>query len=125
MRFKLDENVPREIATLLQGHGHDVATVRDQQLGGKADAIIADVCQGEDRALVTLDLDFADIRQYPPGVSKGIIILRPALQHVQNLVSIMDRVLELLQREPITASLWVVDEHQVRIRREDLDQATP
>src|SRR4051794_40591170 len=112
MRFKLDENVPTEIASLLQRRGHDVATVRDQQLGGKADSSTADVCHGEDRALITLDLDFADIRQSPPCESKGIIILRPTLQHVANIISVMERVLVLLQREPVGASLWVVDEHQ-------------
>ncbi|MEX2287808.1 MAG: DUF5615 family PIN-like protein [Planctomycetaceae bacterium] len=125
MRFKLDENLPIEVASLLQQHGHDVTTVREQQLGGKSDEIIADVCHVEDRALVTLDLDFADIRQYPPATSKGVIVLRPALQHVASLVRTMDRVVELLPQEPLEGSLWVVDDHQVRIRHEGADDSTP
>jgi hypothetical protein len=33
---------------------------------GHSDAEIAQVCQREARVLVTMDLDFADIRAYPP-----------------------------------------------------------
>ncbi len=37
MRFKLDENLPMELAGLLRDAGHDVSTVLDQQLGGSSD----------------------------------------------------------------------------------------
>lgn len=66
MQFKVDENLPLEVAELLRQAGYAAATVFEQQLGGEADADIASVCQQEGRALVTLDTDFADIRAYPP-----------------------------------------------------------
>ena len=37
MRFKIDENLPREIATLLKGAGYDALTVREQGLSGTVD----------------------------------------------------------------------------------------
>ena len=67
MRFKADENLPVEAAEVLRGSGHDAQTVLEQQLGGTADSGLAVLCQREGRALVTLDLDFADIRAYPPA----------------------------------------------------------
>jgi predicted nuclease of predicted toxin-antitoxin system len=65
MRFKVDENLPIEVAELLRQHQHDALTVLDQQLGGHPDPDVAQVCLVERRALVTLDLDFSDIRHYP------------------------------------------------------------
>ena len=38
-----------------------------QGLRGGADPTLAEICKRESRALVTLDLDFADIRTYPPA----------------------------------------------------------
>jgi predicted nuclease of predicted toxin-antitoxin system len=38
MRFKVDENLPVEVAALLTDRGHDAATVRAQGLAGASDA---------------------------------------------------------------------------------------
>ncbi|MGH8523339.1 MAG: DUF5615 family PIN-like protein [Gammaproteobacteria bacterium] len=51
-------------------------TVLDQKLGGHADPHIASICRTEDRALITLDMDFADIRTYPPNQYPGVVVLR-------------------------------------------------
>lgn len=67
MRFKLDENMPAEAADLLGNSGHDVHSVYDEGLGGADDQAIAQAVRQEWRILITLDLDFADIRLYPPG----------------------------------------------------------
>jgi hypothetical protein len=42
-------------------------------LAGQPDPRIAAVCQAESCALVTLDLDFADIRRFPSQDYHGII----------------------------------------------------
>ena len=62
MRFKLDENLPIELAELFRRSGHDAQTVFDEELAGAEDAEIASVCIRERRAIVMLDMDFADIR---------------------------------------------------------------
>ena len=76
MKFKVDENLPLEVAGSLRQAGHDAATVWDQSLAGSPDRDIAAVCQTEGRALLTLDLGFADIRTYPPERFPGPIVLR-------------------------------------------------
>lgn len=52
MRFKLDENLPVELATLFSEAGHDAMTVGDQNLGGASDSELTAVCMAEGRALV-------------------------------------------------------------------------
>jgi predicted nuclease of predicted toxin-antitoxin system len=73
VKFKIDENLPIEIAGLLRDAGYGATTVVDQGLGGSADPDIASVYRNEDRVLVTLDMDFADIRTYPPNQHSGLI----------------------------------------------------
>ncbi len=51
MRFKVDENLPVEVAELLRGAGHDAATVADQGVGGALDPDLATLIRGESRAL--------------------------------------------------------------------------
>ena len=75
MQFKLDENLPRG-RRLLRQRGYEVATVYDQGLRGREDHEIAEVCRAEGRVLVSLDLDFSDIRMFPPENYPGLIVLR-------------------------------------------------
>ena len=118
MTFKFDENLPSDLGALLRADGHDAHSVLDQELRGAADPAIAKVCQDEQRILVTLDLDFSNIKAYPPQDYYGTIILRLARQDRDSVLAIMPRVLTLLETEPIARRLWIVDDHKTRIRGE-------
>jgi predicted nuclease of predicted toxin-antitoxin system len=118
MRFKIDENLPIEVAELLRAAGHDALTVLDQQLGGRPDRTIGDTIRDEKRALITLDLDFADIRTFPPADYAGLIVLRLAVQAKPSVLAVIERVIPLLSTEPLIGMLWVVDETALRIRGE-------
>lgn len=76
MKFKIDENLPVEFAEVLRASGHDAITVLEQKMGGIPDVDLFGICQAEERVLMTLDLDFADIRLYPPQESPGILVIR-------------------------------------------------
>lgn len=116
MQFKIDENMPVECAEELRQAGHDAMTVVDQQLAGQPDVRVAQVCQAEGRALVTLDLDFSDIRAFPPSDYAGIIVLRPSVQTIKNIQRLVGQVIAVLPSETLAAHLWIVDEGQIRIR---------
>lgn len=96
--------------------GHDVETVLGEGLGGGSDAPIVEVCRREQRVLVTLDLDFADIRSYPPSAMQGVWVLRPGNQSTAAIVALLKRALPLIESEPVGRTLWIIDEHRVRIR---------
>ena len=66
MRFKLDENFGTRTQHIFRGAGHDVQTVREEALRGASDWHLYEVCCAEQRCLVTLDLDFADVTRFPP-----------------------------------------------------------
>ncbi|MCA9164438.1 MAG: DUF5615 family PIN-like protein [Planctomycetales bacterium] len=116
MQFKIDENLPVDAAEVLRNTGHDALTIHDQQMVGQPDPSVAAVCLSEQRALITLDLDFADIRTYPPGEYCGIIVLRPRSQAKQSVLSLMHHLADLLTIEPLAGNLWILQETGLRIR---------
>lgn len=119
MKFKIDENLPVEMADLLRSAHHDATTVVDQELRGEDDIRIIEACLQEGRALVTLDLDFADIRTYPPQRFPGLMVLRVRRQDKRHLLAVFRRVIPLMEREPVRHHLWIIEEAQVRIRGEE------
>ena len=116
MRFKIDENLPLEVATLLHQAGHDALTVVEQDLSGSADPDLAKVCQREGRALITLDTGFGDIRAYPPDEYSGLIVLRLSRQDKLRVLRVASLLISKLDSEPLEQHLWIVDEESIRIR---------
>lgn len=76
MKIKLDENFGDRGADLLRQSGHDVATVRDQDLCGTPDDTLIEVCRAEQRVLITLDMDFSNPIRFPPPRYAGIVVIR-------------------------------------------------
>lgn len=116
MKFKVDENLPIEVAEVLRREGHDAATVLEQQHGGIADEMLAALCQRESRVFITLDMDFADIRNYPPADYPGLIVLRLSQQDKPHVLSVLAHLVPLLEQEPLARHLWIVEEKRIRIR---------
>ena len=77
MRGKVDENMPIESAGVPRTAGWECDTILDEALSGAEDPNVAARCQAEGRVLFTLDMDFADIRAYPPSAYLGIVVFRP------------------------------------------------
>ena len=116
-RFKLDENLPSAAQRMLRGDGYDVETVLTEHLGGALNSAVFATCQIERRVLVTLDLDFADIRSYSPTSHCGIRLLRPPRQTVDGIVEVLRGALALLATETPDRCLWIVEKDRVRVRQ--------
>ena len=119
MRFKIDENLPIDVADLLRLAGHDALTVIDQSLIGEDDSRILDICKEEERTLITLDLDFSDVRSYPPQEYFGLVVLRLYRQDKPHVLETIKRIIPLLEQEEIESRLWIVEESRIRVRGED------
>lgn len=85
-RFKIDENLPVEFAEILRDNQFDAQTVYGEGLNGKSDQSVARACTKENRAIITSDLDFADITTYPPEKFNGIIVFRVGNQNRTHLI---------------------------------------
>ena len=116
MKFKVDENLPLDVVQILRTNGYDALSLDDQNMVGTTDDNIANVCQEEERAIVTLDLDFSDMRRYPYQEYAGIIVIRVRRQDRYHIISVFEKVLPLLEKEKLAGCLWIVEEKRVRIR---------
>ncbi len=117
MRLKLDENIGRRGLEFLRARGHDVMTVRDQNLHGVTDESLFDVCVAEGRALVTLDWDFAQVLRFPPETSAGIIVLDAGPRAtVRAIINRLESFLEVAETTSVARALWIVEPGRVRIR---------
>jgi predicted nuclease of predicted toxin-antitoxin system len=105
VKFKLDENLSPSLLAMFVDAGHDAHSVVQQSLGGQSDERVIDVCRHENRALVTLDLDFSNVLAYPPANFRGIVVLRLADQAHLTVKSAVQRVLDLLPQEPVAGTL--------------------
>lgn len=77
MKLKLDENLSRHLKPELAKLGFDADTVEDEGLRGRSDAEVGNAAANADRIVLTLDVEFADIRKHPPGTHPGIVLFRP------------------------------------------------
>lgn len=115
MLFKIDENLHPDVAAAFRVRGHDALTVRDQGMRGHPDSGIASVCRSERRAIVTLDLDFADVRCYPPNEYSGLIVLRLHDESRVRVLAVPGGLRDIFETRSPVGQLWIVEEHRVRI----------
>ncbi len=116
MLFKIDENLHEEVAELLRDNGNDAVTVYDQQMRGHTDEELAAVCQRVGRVMVTQDRDFSNIVAFPPEEYPGIIVFRLHDPSRPSILAAMRRLIPLLAPQPLSGSLWTVDDAGIRIR---------
>lgn len=116
MKLKLDENLGLRGRDLLTAAGHDVCTVPQQDLCGATDEEVARRCAEEGRAVITLDLDFANPLRFPPELHHGIAVLRgPARMNQMALERLLQTLIGAMQSQPLDGHLWIVEEGRVRV----------
>ena len=76
LRFLTDEDVPRSTARVLKDAGFDAVDVRDLGLRGKSDQEVFSYAQNEGRLLITCDMGFSNILNFPPAENFGILVVR-------------------------------------------------
>jgi predicted nuclease of predicted toxin-antitoxin system len=115
MRLKLDENLGRREADLLRAAGHDVATVPEQGMCAAPDGDVIGACSREVRALVTLDLGFANPLLFDPAEHSGIAVLRlPARATAEHLRQAVATLASAVQSRQLERRLWIVEIGRVR-----------
>lgn len=86
-------------------------------MGGASDPEVWQAVQEEGRFLITMDLDFSDVRRYPPGSHAGILLLRPHRDGRRAIIALMNSVLHRENLGSLAGCLAVADEFHTRVRR--------
>jgi hypothetical protein len=76
LKFKVDENLPTEYASVLRGAGFEADTVSDEKLSGASDSVLSERCRKEDRVLIdNVGLGFRECPSIPskiPSWNRGL-----------------------------------------------------
>jgi len=118
MRFLIDANLPRAVIAALEKAGHQVEFARDVGLGAAPDEQIAARARESSAALITRDMDFADVRRYPPDQYFGIVVMRlPDTAVALEIVHVLERfLLDPGFLESLSGRLAIVEVDRVRFR---------
>ena len=123
MNLKLDENFGTRLQELFRQAGHDVHTVRDESLQGVTDETVLSACASEQRCLITLDLDFANVLRFPPTKTAGIVVFRlPSSTTLLALENLARRFLSASQRHDVRQTLWIVEPGRIRVHQDDQEE---
>lgn len=102
MRFKVDENLPGELAEALRDAGWDCLSVVEQRLGGADDPKIEQVCIEEARSL--------------PNRIRDSSSSDCGNQSKPRVLAIAERVIDWLRQRDSRNELWIVEEDRIRVR---------
>ena len=118
MKLKLDENLGVRGKHVLDAAGHDACTVAAQKLTAADDRHLIEICRLEGRALVTLDVDFANPLVFPPADYAGIAVIRvPKRPTAADLQAGLETLVRALNVESLAGRLWIVERGRVRIHQ--------
>ena len=120
MKFKIDENFGTRTQRLFHAAGHEVQTVREEGLQGCSNQHLYEECCAEQRCLVTLDLDFANVMRFPPAETNGIVVVRvprnPSLALLEQLIR---QFLQAFTQMSVEKRLWIVEVGRIRIHQSE------
>ena len=114
---KLDENLSLAHVDLLRHAGYDADRVDQQGLSGATDEQVWGRVCAEDRFFITLDLDFSDVRRYPPGTHPGILLIRARNRSASAVRDILAREAAERSLDDLKGCLAIANPSFTRIRR--------
>jgi predicted nuclease of predicted toxin-antitoxin system len=119
LRFFADHCIPNSIIQELFDAGHEVFRLKDHIPIESSDPIVITTAQKLDSILISINSDFADKLNYPPGNYHGIIALQ-IKNHPEIIPQLMVRLINYLSTYPDMSSykgkLVLVEVNRIRIR---------
>jgi len=119
LRFFADHCIPNSVIKGLLDGGHEVLRLRDYIPIESPDPIVIATAQELDSILISLNGDFTDKVNYPPGNYKGIVALQ-VRNHPEIIPQLMGRLKDYLSSysdmNSYKGKLVLVEVSRIRIR---------
>ena len=119
LRFFADHCIPNSVIKGPFDAGHEVIRLKDHIPIESPDPIVIAAAQELDSILISLNGDFTDKLNYPPGNYKGIVALQ-VRNHPEIIPQLMLRLIDYLSSYPgmnsYKGKLVLVEVSRIRIR---------
>lgn len=116
MKFKIDENLPAEVAERLRKFGHEAATVSEKDLAGAPDSEIVGAAAAEARILITLDKGIANLVRHPRSTHHGVVLFRPGSLGRRSVLEFVSDRLPALLDLPLEGKITMITDRGIRSR---------
>ncbi|HAF70510.1 MAG: DUF5615 family PIN-like protein [Clostridia bacterium] len=117
VKFLADECVFDLTVRFLRDEGWDVTTVTELGLRGVNDAQVMGKAQEMKAVLITRDMDFADIRKFPPSAYGGVIVLKMSYRTSVQVHAVLRKMLQEVKEDEFVGALFIVNHNKWRKRR--------
>lgn len=121
MRFLADMGVSFSTVQVLRTDGHDAVHLQEEGLIRLADADILEKARGEQRVILTFDLDFGDLLATGAVSFPSVIIFRLRDGTPASVTAHLRHVLRQHHRELDKGAIIIVEDARLRVRRLPLD----
>jgi predicted nuclease of predicted toxin-antitoxin system len=121
MIILLDHCVPRRYLRLLISWGYPSELITAHIPADSPDEDVLALALSLDAALLTVDMDFANILDYPPEDHEGIIVIRNQAQKEQETDTTLKQALDDLYRNGLRSTLVIISPGRYRVRRPSED----
>jgi predicted nuclease of predicted toxin-antitoxin system len=117
MSILLDHCVPQKCRGILQSWGYDVTLLKEHINPDADDVDVIAIAQKLDSVLLTVDMDFANILDYPPQNYQGIVVVRYQAIEEEVVITTLKQALLDLYRDDLRKALIVITGKHYRMRR--------
>jgi predicted nuclease of predicted toxin-antitoxin system len=119
MKLFANENLFEPIIEYLQDLGHDVLSIRDENLSGISDDEVYRIACEEKRVIITMDKDFTKLFRFPPEKCGGIIVVKIYKRSVDETLEIFRNSFSMIKQEDINENTVIISPERIRIRRSE------
>ena len=116
MRFLADLHISPDTVSFLRQIGHDAVRVSDALNPSASDEAIISFAAGEQRCVITQDLDFSALMALSGRTAPSIITLRLTSAKVDYVNAVLERALPQCATDISAGSLITVEDNGVRCR---------
>lgn len=117
MRFKVDEDLPSDVAQIMRDAGYDAASIVEQKMTGEKDGRIWEHVQLEGRCLVTADKGFAILAMRHSTHHQGLILFRLPRESRDGYIALSRRLVTSGKLRDIPGNITVVSPESIRTHR--------
>lgn len=117
MSVLLDHNVPAKFTRLPNEWGYAASRLTEHLEADADDVDVIVLAQHLDAALLTIDLDFANILDYPPARYGGILVMRYPAVVEDAVTNTLHQALDDMYRDGLRGKLVIIEPTRYRVRQ--------